>query len=86
MKVKALISLLSKYDQDLEVSVPCGHDSDDQFLYTDTVVAQEMVTSEAKGIDPDGTLRESEVPIIMILPADGPWAELFAALDDEDDK
>lgn len=85
MKARVLIRLLSKLNPDIEISVPCGYDDDSQVLYTDKIKLEDMVTSEAEGVDRDGTLRETEVPMIMLLPEDGPWAEAFEEADEEDD-
>ncbi len=85
MKVRVLIGILSRLHPDIEISVPCGYDGEGQILYTDKIKAEDMVTSEAEGVDRDGTLRETEVPMIMLLPEDGPWAKAFGEIDEEDD-
>ena len=82
MTKKELIEALAPFPDNISIGVPCGRDSDDQFLYAEKVLVEEMETKEASGIDPDGTPRTEMVPMVMLLPAEGPWAEELA--EDED--
>ena len=86
MKAIVLIEILSKLHPDIEISVPCGYDGEGQVLYTDKIKAEDMVTSEASGVERDGTLREIKVPMIMLLPEDGPWAEAFEEIEEDEEE
>ena len=85
MKAVVLAKLLGKRSPMVQIAVPCGIDDDGQVLYTDKIRIQEMVTSEATGIDPDGSPASEEVPVIMLLPEDGPWGDMFNGIGEEEE-
>lgn len=75
MKARDLVSLLSMLDPDIEISLPCGRNEAGETLYTEVIIPQEMHAPEAAGIDPDGTPQMTNIPMIMLLPGEGPWAK-----------
>lgn len=89
MKAHMIMALLAKLPATTEIAVPCGVDDDGQVLWTEQVRIEQMVTSEASGIAPDGTPTEKEVPMLIFLPEDGPWGEILSGIgeaeEDEDD-
>ncbi len=85
MTKKELIEALERFPDDIEVAVPCGRDSDGEPLYAAKISIEEMESPEASGIDPDGTPQTKLVTMIMLLPAEGPWAEEMAEAEDDDD-
>jgi hypothetical protein len=84
MTKRDLIEALEKYPDHIEIGVPCGKDSDDEFLYSEEIVIEEMETKEPSGIDPDGQAQEEMVPMIMLIPAEGPWADAMTESEEGD--
>lgn len=86
MKANVMMAILGKLPPNTEIAVPCGVDAEDgQVLWTEKIKINEMVTSEASGIAPDGTPTEAEVPMIILAPEDGPWGDLLNGIGEEDE-
>ncbi len=87
MKKKDLFKALEKFPDDIDIVIPCGQDTDDEFLYAGEINVEEMHSPEASGIDADGIPQTELIPKVILLPAEGPWAEDMArAEQDEEDE